>query len=324
MISVSDRQMACKLIEEAHHAGAGFGHACRELGLNVRTYRRWKQGGTVKADGRPDALRPVPSNKLTDEEEQRILQTCHQPEYAHQPPGQIVPALADQGIYIASESSFYRVLRRVDEQHHRGRSQPPHARRRATTHCASRADEIWSWDITYLAGPVRGLFFYLYLIVDIYSRKIVGWEVYREELAEHAAELVRRAVLREGIHQTPRVLHADNGSPMKGAMLRVTLQQLGIEPSYSRPRVSNDNAYSEALFRTCKYRPDFPYEGFATVEAAREWVHGFVSWYNDEHRHSAIRFVTPSERHSGADKDILAQRDVLYRRRPPIFSNRGL
>lgn len=312
MISVSDRLMACKLIEEAHQSGAGFGHACRELGLSVRTYRRWKQGDTVRPDGRPDALRPAPSHKLTHEEEYRILQTCHQPEYAHLPPSQIVPTLADQGIYIASESSFYRVLRRANEQHHRGRSQSPQARRSATTHCATKPDEVWSWDITYLAGPARGLFFYLYLIVDIYSRKIVGWEVHQQESAELAAQLVRGAVLREGIHQAPRVLHADNGSPMKGATLRVTLQQLGIEPSYSRPRVSNDNPYSEALFRTCKYRPGFPCDGFATLEAAREWVHGFVAWYNEGHRHSAIQFVTPSERHSGADKAILVQRTALY------------
>lgn len=312
MINALDRQAACELIEEAHRAGARLPRACAEMGLCSRTYRRWRTDGVVRADARPHAVRPAPARKLTEEERQRIVDTCHQPDYANLPPSQIVPALADQGIYIASESSFYRTLKAADELHHRGRSQAPQPRRSATTHCASRPDDVWSWDITYLASAIRGAFYYLYLIVDIYSRKIVGWEVYERECAQHAAELIRRAVLNEGITRTPRVLHADNGSPMKGATLRATLQQLGVEPSYSRPRVSNDNPYSEALFRTCKYRPDFPRHGFATIAAARKWVQGFVSWYNDEHRHSAIGFVTPSQRHRGEDKAILAQRTALY------------
>jgi putative transposase len=222
------------LINEAVHAGARSRSACAELCLSLRTYHRWQDGGGIKTDGRPHAVRPVPAHKLSDEERERILQTCHQPEYASLPPSQIVPALADQGVYLASESSFYRVLRDADEQHHRGRSQSPQVRRPLTTHCATRSDEVWSWDITYLAGPVRGAFFYLYLIVDIFSRKIVGWEVHEKECAQHAAMLVRCAVLSEGIPHAPRVLHADNGSPMKGATLRATLQQLGIEPSYIR------------------------------------------------------------------------------------------
>jgi putative transposase len=135
---------------------------------------------------------------------------------------------------------------------------------------------------------------------------------YERECGEHAAEIIRRAVLTEGVQHAPRVLHADNGSPMKGATLRTTLQQLGIEPSYSRPRVSNDNAYSEALFRTCKYRPNYPSKGFAELDEARSWVGRFVAWYNEEHRHSALRFVTPGERHRGQDRALLAQRKGLY------------
>lgn len=312
MISAPDRRKACELIEEACAAGARAARACAELGLHLRTYRRWALEGGVREDARPVAERPTPANKLTEEERERVLAICHQPEYASLPPSQIVPALADEGLYVASESTFYRVLREADEQHHRGRSRPPRMTKGPAAHCAAGPCQVWSWDITWLAGPARGVYFYLYLVMDVFSRKIVGWEVHERECGNHAAEVVRRAVLAEGIERTPRVLHADNGSPMKGATLRTTLLQLGIEPSYSRPRVSNDNAYSEALFRTCKYRPDYPGKGFATVDEARTWVHAFVAWYNGEHRHSALRFVTPNERHGGHDRALLAQRKTLY------------
>lgn len=326
MISTPDRRTACELIEEACAAGARPARACAELGLHVRTWRRWTAENGVKVDGRPTAERPAPANKLSEEERERVLAICHQPQYASLPPSQIVPALADEGLYVASEASFYRVLRAANEQHHRGRARAPQIAKPLAAHCATAPCQVWSWDITWLAGPARGVFFYLYLMLDVFSRKIVGWEVYERECGDHAAEVVRRSVLAEGIGRTPRVLHADNGSPMKGATLRTTLQDLGIEPSYSRPRVSNDNAFSEALFRTCKYRPDYPCKGFETVDAARTWVHAFVSWYNGEHRHSALRFVTPNERHSGHDGALLAQRKALYelaKARSPSRWSRG-
>jgi transposase InsO family protein len=161
---------------------------------------------------------------------------------------------------------------------------------------------------------VAGTFFYLYLIIDIFSRKIVGWEVHERETAELAAEVLKRAVWAEGCVVNPLVLHADNGSPMKGATMKVTMERLGVVPSFSRPRVSNDNPFSEALFRTCKYVPTWPTKGFASIEAARLWVEGFVHWYNTEHRHSAIRFVTPDQRHRGQDHALLASRHKVYER----------
>ncbi len=312
MISAPDRRRACELIDEAIRAGAWQERACAELGITARTYRRWTEKGGVKSDARPQAQRPVPGNKLSEAERAQVLQVCHRPEYASRPPSQIVPRLADEGQYIASESTFYRVLRAAGEQHHRGRSQAPRQSHPPASHCATGPCQVWSWDITYLPGPAKGLFFYLYLIIDLYSRKIVGWEVHDQELAEHAAQLVRRAVWAEGCITSPLVLHSDNGSPMKASTLRVTLDKLGVTPSYSRPRVSNDNPFSEALFRTCKYRPAFPAKGFASLQAAREWVHHFVNWYNTEHRHSGIRFVTPNERHSGLDKISLAKRETVY------------
>jgi transposase InsO family protein len=293
MISTRDRRAAVELIEEAVAAGARKARACALLGLSVRTLQRWREAGEVRSDGRPTAVHPSPAHALSEAERAAVLAACHSPEHADLPPSQIVPRLADQGVYLASESTFYRVLRAAEEQHHRGRSRPPRRLGPAPSHTATGPAQVWTWDITYLPGPVRGLFFYLYLIVDLYSRKIVGWEVHERESAAHAAALVQRAVLAEGGLQRPRVLHADNGSPQKGSTLLATLQALGITPSYSRPRVSDDNPFSEALFRTCKYRPDYPVGGFESLQAARQWVLRFVHWYNHEHRHSALRFLTP-------------------------------
>lgn len=204
--------------------------------------------------------------------------------------------------------------------HHRGRSRLAQQTRLPVTHAVHEPGQVWSWDITWLPGPAKGPFSYLYLIRDLYSRRIVGREVFEQESGEHAATVVQRAVVADGRLLQPLVLHADNGSPMNGVTLRVMLERLGILASYSRPCVSNDNPFSEALFRTCNYRPTYPAQGFATRAAARTWVLTFVCWYNDEHRHSGIRFVTPSARHAGHDRAILQQRHILYeqaRRRHP-------
>jgi putative transposase len=312
MIRPADRQQAVALITEAQRAGARLAPACAELGLDLRTYERWTREAVLKVDGRPGAVRPAPANKLSAAEQAAVLAICHAPRYASLPPGQIVPRLADEGTYVASESSCYRLLRQADEQHHRGRARAPRPPSEPPRWVARAPNQVWTWDISWLPGPVKGLFFYLYLIVDLYSRKIVGWEVYDGESAAHAAEVVRRAVLAERCVDHLLVLHADNGSPMKGETLLATLYRLGIATSYSRPRTSNDNPYSEALFRTCKYCPAYPAQGFASLEEARAWMLGFVDDYNTVHRHSGIRFVTPQQRHDGLDQAILAQRQALY------------
>ena len=166
--------------------------------------------------------------------------------------------------------------------------------------------------MTWLKSPVRGQFYYLYMMVDIFSRKVTAWEVYEVESGEYASALFKRGVLSENCSSTLQCLHADNGAIQKSSTLRSTLERLGVEASYSRPRTSNDNAISEALFRTTKYRPDYPHEGFESLEQARQWCRAFVHWYNEEHKHSALKFVTPGQRHRGDDVEILAQRDELY------------
>jgi len=272
----------------------------------------WSAGDGVREDARPNAKRDAPANKFSTQERQAVLDVCNQPEFAHLPPGQIVPILADRGEYIGSESTFYRALHEAEQQHHRGRSKAPQSRCKPTSYCATAPNQVWSWDVSYLPSPVRGQFFYLYLILDIFSRKITGWEVHECESGDYAATLVHKAVLRELCMKQPLVLHADNGAIQKGSTLRAKLEFLGVTSSFSRPRVSNDNPYSESLFRTCKYCPMYPADGFESLQAAREWMSAFVNWYNDEHRHSGIKHVTPSQRHDASDVGLLKKRDALY------------
>ncbi|WP_311949335.1 DDE-type integrase/transposase/recombinase [Halomonas piscis] len=238
MISTADRQDAVQLIDEARAEGARLQAACAALGIGTNTYRRWVRGDQ---DRRPQAVRPVPHHALSPEERQQVLEICHRPEFASLPPGQIVPRLLDdEGRYVASESSYYRILRAHGEQHHRGRARAPRPQGDPQRHRVTRPNACWSWDVTYLPTPVRGQFYYLYMIVDIYSRKIVDAEVFDQESMANSSEVIQRAVLREGCINQPLVLHADNGSAMKGSTLQATLQRLNITPSYSRPRVSND------------------------------------------------------------------------------------
>jgi transposase InsO family protein len=298
-------------IDEACVAGACLDMACDIAGISPRTIQRYRLHGEVKADGRKAAAsQRTPANKITEEERSEILRVANSPEFENKPPSQIVPELADQGRYLASESSFYRILRAAKQLAHRGRAKAPvHSKPEELT--ATAPDQLWSWDITYLPTTVKGLFFYLYLIMDIYSRKIVGWEIFAEESAEHASSVFKKAYLRQGVAGKPLILHSDNGSPMKGATMLGTLQKLGVIPSFSRPSVSNDNAYSESLFKTLKYNPGFPEKPFDTLSQVRLWVSRFEHWYNEEHRHSAIQF-TPGQRHRGEDLLILKKRKELY------------
>lgn len=313
MISEPDRKKAIELINEAVLNGASQEKACQELGITARTLQRWTNSNTPNEDQRPLVKRPSPSNKLSVEEEKAIITVCNQPEFQSLPPSQIVPKLADRNEYLASESTMYRVLKKYKQHHHRGKSKKP-CKRSLSTHKATGPNQVWMWDITWLQGPAKGIYFYLYLILDLYSRKIVGWEIWTEESAENASVLVRRSIMYEKRlnHAQPLILHSDNGSPMKGASLLETLYTLGITPSKSRPRVSNDNPYAESIFKTLKYCPSFPTGGFINIEKARQWVLEFTKWYNTEHQHSGIKFVTPEQRHNGKCHAIIENRKRVY------------
>ncbi len=324
MIALEDRRRLLRDIEEARAYGARLSAACEVAGIDPRTLQRWREeGGTVRADRRPEAERPLPAHALTEAERAEILNVANEPRFAEVPPARIVPALADEGRYLASESSFYRVLREAGQVTHRGRAKAPQRRRVPTTHVACGPNQVWCWDVTWLPhATVRGTYFYLFLILDLYSRRVVGYEVHETECGEHAAALLKRTALAEGVHAATvkPVLHGDNGGALKGATVLAMLQWLNVTPSYSRPRVSDDNAFVESLFRTAKYRPGFPSAGFADLKAARQWAQAFVDWYNNDHRHSGLRFVTPAQRHRGEDRALLQARHAVYqeaRRRQP-------
>ena len=310
--------MIVEFVDQAVAAGARRAKACAVIGISVRSLQRWAH----EPEDRRAGPRRVSANALTDAERKKVIAIATSPEMRDLSPKQIVPLLADRGEYVASESTFYRVLRDEALDEHRGRMRPA-STRKPRCHEATGAWQVASWDITYLRSHIRGAFFHLYMVEDIWSRKVLGWDVHEEESSEHAAvllEQVRRSAAADDVDLSGWVLHADNGGPMKGSTMLATMQRLGIVPSFSRPRVSDDNPFSEALFRTLKYCPEYPRHGFASVEAARTWVVAFVDWYNDQHLHSGIGFVTPAARHDGRDVSQLAQRRVVYakaqRRRP--------
>ena len=296
-------------------SGARRAQAASIVGISARTLERWRHA-EVGDDGRMGP-KSEPPNKLGSAERKRVLEVANSEAFRNLSPKQIVPALADQGLYIASESTFYRVLREEDQMSHRAPSRAPSPKPRELSTTAP--NQVYTWDITYLPAAIRGQFFFLYLFMDIFSRKIVGWKVHEEESMELSADLIEQVCADEGIEPDTLALHADNGGPMKGSTMLATLQRLGVMASFSRASVSDDNAYSEAIFRTLKYRPKYP-RRFESLEAARTWIAGFVDWYNNEHLHSGIKFVTPADKHAGLDVEILARRRELYedaRRRNP-------
>lgn len=311
LIAFSERQKATDLIREAVSQGARTHRACEILSICIRTFERWQsEAGQPKADGRLLHGRE-PANKLTSAERKKIISIATSKEFRDVPPHQIVPKLASRGCYIASESSFYRILQSEQLNTYRGKSKrTPH--KKPAAYIATQPNQVWSWDITCLARDIKGMFFYLYLIVDIFSRKIVGFEVYEKESSEYAAIVAKNAYISEKIEGKEIVLHSDNGTPMKGASMLSMLAALGVAPSFSRPSVSNDNPYSESLFKTLKYCPKYPNTPFCDLGAARTWVNSFVQWYNYEHLHSQIKFVTPVERHTVSDKVILDKRKNVY------------
>jgi transposase InsO family protein len=305
-------------INQAISEGARQSKACAILGISTRTLQRWRN--STDLIDRRSKPKGQPNNALSEFETKLIAQTANKPEYANLSPAKIVPALADTGVYIASESSFYRILKALGQLTHRLKSKPKRYIHKPRALVASMPNKIYSWDITYLPTSVKGMFYYLYLVMDVYSRKIVGWQIYTQELSSHASNMMKDICDKEGIKPDQVTLHSDNGGPMKGATMLATLQKLGIVPSFSRPSVSNDNPYSESLFRTLKYRPEYPNDAFFDLQAARNWVAGFVNWYNTEHLHSSIKYVTPQQRHNGDDVKILAKRKDVYnaaRRRNP-------
>ena len=310
--------MILGLIGEATANGASQAATCCILGLDARTVQRWK--AQAIGEDRRAGPRIAAPNALSSAERAEILEVATSAKYRDKSPKQIVPLLADAGRYLASESSFYRVLRAENAVHHRSGTREPRRRHRPKSWAATGPNQVWSWDISFLASTVRGIFYRAYMILDVWSRKIVGCAVHEEETASHAAELIEKTCRDEDVAKGVVVLHSDNGSPMKGGTMLAKLDALGVRASFSRPSVSNDNPYSESLFRTSKTRPNLPAGPFKDLAAARAWAAAFAHWYNEEHLHSAVRFVTPAVRHAGGDAKVLMRRADIYdraRRRKP-------
>jgi transposase InsO family protein len=311
------------LIDEARAAGARQKPCCAVVGINARTLQRWRA-----VDGGDDMRmgpKTEPANKLSAAERAVVLVIAASPEYCDKSPKQIVPNLADDGRFVASEATFYRVLREEGLLAHRGR-QKPRTSNPPREHRATGPGQLMSWDITYLRAPVLGMFFFLYLYLDVWSRKIVGWRVEDRECGELASQLLRDICEREDLDENV-VVHQDNGAPMKGATFKATMEKLGVTASFSRPHVSDDNPFSESAYRTLKYHPAYPHGPFDSLEAARAWVSAFVAWYNHEHLHSGIGFISPADRHEGRSDRILARRRAVYktaRRRNPARWSRDI
>lgn len=309
MSSLSQRKHLIEMVAHCVKQGTRQAKACEAIGLSVRTLQRWQTNNT--GDKRPMRVQ-IPSNQLSQAERQRILDVVNSEPFKDLPPNQIVPILADQGAYIGSESTIYRVMKAAGLTRHRHKVRPSKVRSKPKSLQATAPNQLYSWDITYLPTSVRGVYFYLYLFIDIFSRQIVGWQVYERESSELASDLMRDICQRNGIGKHQVVLHSDNGGSMKGATMLATLQALGVAPSFSRPAVSNDNPYSEAMFKTLKYNSHYPRKAFTDLSHARAWTEQFSNWYNNEHRHSGISYVTPAQRHARLDRDLLLKRTAVY------------
>lgn len=299
------------LVDKAVATGARLKPACAVLGLTARTLQRWRHA-PFSQDGRMGP-RTAPVHQLSSEEKERIVRLANGADCRNLSAEQVIAKLADKGIYVCSERSLRRILKERKLDRYRQRAKPASPQHKPRQYVANKPLRVLSWDITFMRNAqVRGGYFFLYLFLDIWSRRIVGWQVSEEQSAELASQLLRQLCRTHGIEANCCTLHADNGGPMKGSTMLATMQALGIEASFSRPGVSDDNAYVESLFGHLKYAPSYPRGGFADLEQASAWVARFVQWYNHEHLHSSIAYVTPEDRHHGHDIEILARRRQLY------------
>lgn len=308
------------MIDEAMASGARLKASAETIGISARTIIRWKKQ-KIGQDQRKGPL-SVPKNKLSDDERLAVINIANSPEFRDMSPKQIVPKLADKGLYLASESSFYRILRENKLANHRQSSKPSSKQHRPKEKVATGPCQVWSWDITYLKTSIKGKFFYLYIFMDVWSRKIMSAQVFPEESMDLSAEFFKLTCFIHNVKPNTLILHSDNGGPMKGSTMLATLQSLGVVPSFSRPKVSDDNPYSEALFRTLKYRPEYPSEPFDSIDQAQVWVNDFVDWYNTCHLHSSINYIAPDDRHKGIDIEILANRREVYEKARELHPER--
>ena len=300
----------------------GVRKACDTLGLARASYYRWNLYCSSVA-AKPQ--RPVPSWVLSGEERKRILDTLHGDRFADQSPREVYATLLDEETYLCSVSSMYRILDAQGEVKER-RNQLRHPVYQSPELLATAPKQVWSWDITKLRGPVKWTYYYLYVLLDIFSRYVVGWMVAHQELASLARKLIEESCEKQSIDPGQLIIHSDRGPSMTSKPVALLLADLGVTKSHSRPYVSNDNPYSESQFKTLKYRSEFP-ERFGSMQESRRFCQVFFPWYNTEHHHSGIGFLTPEQVHQGMAQQVVKEREAVlkkaYQTHPDRFK-RGL
>jgi putative transposase len=283
----------------SHHQSFGTRSLCEALGEPRSSWYRSRKPRPL--------VPPAPrwSRRLTDAEERQVLDTLNSVRFQDMAPGEVHATLLDEGVYLCSERTMYRNLSRHGQNVIRQQSAPRVYAKPELL--ATRPNELWSWDITKLKGPVKWTFFYLYKVLDVFSRFVVSWMVATRESADLAKDLITDACLKQEILPGTLTIHSDNGSPMKAFTFAQLLTDLGVAKSHSRPSVSNDNPFSESMFKTLKYRPGYP-ERFGSIEDARAFCREFFTWYNTQHRHSGIAMLTPENVHYHTHQEVLNAR----------------
>lgn len=311
---------------EAWAPRIGVARACRAFGVAERTFHHRKAAAEGRLAPRPSRARPPEEHatvpwRIPDAERGHIRAVLCSERFGDLAPAQIYATLLDEGVYLCSERTMYRILAEHDlvRERRRGHQRQGHSPPRVH---ATGPNQAWSWDISYLRGPVIRSWFYLYVVLDIFSRKIVAWSIDPTESDTVAQRLIRTACRREGIDPDQLILHSDRGAQMTSNTIAELLEELGVTRSLSRPRTSDDNPYSEAAFKTVKYRPNYP-DRFETIDEARTWTRRFVHWYNHQHYHSAIAYLHPADVHAQRTTEIVAARqhvlDTAYQANPERF-----
>lgn len=308
MTTKDQRTLVLAEIAVAVSAGARLERACAAVSIHPRTYNRWKAGNSI--DRRKGAAKSVP-RRYSDEERNQIAAVCCNDEYKDLTPYEIYVILLDKGTYLSSISTMYRVLRERGLVNFRGNTRSRTNTSRPPERVATGPNQVWAWDITYIKTSIAGMYHYLYTVIDVWSKKIVGWHISEVESYIVSEKLFKNLMLKYNL--TNVYLHSDNGNPMKAGTMLATLYKLGIVPSFSRPRVSNDNAFIESFFKTLKYMKAYP-KYFASLYDAQSWVADFINWYNEQHLHSSIGYVTPAQKHAGKATAIIAARNEIKRR----------
>jgi len=295
--------------------------ACEALQVPRSTfYRHQAPGGTDRLKNRPR-----PPLALTEQETQMVIDTLHSQRFCNLSPYQVYAQLLDEGQFLCAISTMYRILHAAHGDVTDRRRQTARSHYQKPELLATEANQVWSWDITKLKGPVKWTYYYLYVILDIFSRYVVGWMIAHQELAVLAKQLIADTCEKQGIESDQLIIHSDRGPSMKSKPVAMLLSDLGVTKSHSRPHVSNDNPYSEAQFKTLKYSPQFPGR-FGSIQDARSFCQQFFGWYNKEHRHSGIGLMTPEQVHYGLAQEIYENRRQIlfnaYEKNPNRFKGK--